>query len=128
MSLVAGAIAALVIFIAGLVSDARIGTILLRCIGGFFVAGIVVWLVAMVLEAKQIVGFDSNIEMPEPSKGGESLEDDETPRAGAKGGEEEAGPSAKDESPSKPDDEKREAEGFKPLADGVRRMETPSES
>ena len=122
MSLVAGAIAALVIFIAGLVSDARIGTILLRCIGGFFVAGIVVWLVAMVLEAKQIVGFDSNIEMPEPSKDGE------TTGAGAKGGEEEAGSSAKDESPSKPDDEKREAEGFKPLADGVRRMETPSES
>lgn len=113
MSLVAAAIAALVVFIAGLVSDARIGTILLRCIGAFFAATAVVWLIAFVLEAKEIVGFDSNIEMPEPA--------DEKAQAkeGAEGQQETGSEAASEEGGET---------GFTPLADTLRHMEAPPKS
>ena len=58
MSLVFAVIAALVIMLAGLLSDARLVTVLLRCVAGFLVAGVCVWLTAMILEHQNIVGFD----------------------------------------------------------------------
>ncbi|WP_072022704.1 hypothetical protein [Selenomonas sp. ND2010] len=65
MSLVFAFISAMVIALAGLVSDVRLMTVLLRSLIGFLVAGAVVWLVAFVLEAKELVGFDRNLELPE---------------------------------------------------------------
>lgn len=65
MSLVFAFISAMVIALAGLVSDVRLMTVLLRSLIGFLVAGAVVWLVAFVLEAKELVGFDRNLELLE---------------------------------------------------------------
>ena len=116
MSLVAAAIASLVVCIAGLISDVRIGTILLRCLGGFLVTGLAVWLIAFVLEAKEIVGFDANIEMSEPDEGGREAERAETDAEGQA------------ESGEKGAVGEKAAEEFTPLADSLRRMEAPSES
>ncbi|WP_416196355.1 hypothetical protein [Selenomonas sp.] len=64
MSLVLAVIAALVVFLAALVSGARISTVFLRSLVGFFLAGAVSWLVLFLLEAKGVVGFDRNLELP----------------------------------------------------------------
>ena len=69
MSLVLAVIAALVVFLAALVSGARISTVFLRSLVGFFLAGAVSWLVLFLLEAKGIVGFDRNLELPEKDVG-----------------------------------------------------------
>lgn len=64
MSLVLAVIAALVVFLAALVVGARIGTVFLRSLIGFFLAGAVSWLVLFLMEAKGVVGFDRNLELP----------------------------------------------------------------
>lgn len=69
MSLVFSVVAALVIMLVGLASDARFVTIALRCLVGFLVAGAAVYLVALVLEAKDIIGFDKNLELEEIVEG-----------------------------------------------------------
>ena len=64
MALVAGAIAALAVGLAGLATEARFSTIFFRGLAGFIVAGLVSYLAAVILELKGWVGFDENIELP----------------------------------------------------------------
>ncbi len=65
MSLVLAVVAALTIMIMGICTGARISTVFLRGVIGFLVAGGCVYLVVMLLEAKDIVLFDKNLEFPE---------------------------------------------------------------
>ena len=58
MSLVFAFIAAMVIVLAGLLSDVRLLTVLLRSLVGFLITGAIVWLAAVILEHQNIVGFD----------------------------------------------------------------------
>jgi hypothetical protein len=62
MSLVFAVIAALVIFLTGLVGDARLLTATLRSLVGFLCAGAFTYLVTFILEAKGWAAFDK---MPE---------------------------------------------------------------
>lgn len=56
-------IAAMVIALAGLISDVRLMTILLRSLLGFLVTCAGVWVVSFLLEAKNLVGFDKNLDL-----------------------------------------------------------------
>ena len=58
MSLVFSVIAALIVFITGIVGDARIATALLRSFAAFVCAGAFTYLVTFVLEAKGWAAFD----------------------------------------------------------------------
>ena len=58
-------LAVLVVSFAGLLSEARMTTILLRDVLGFVVAGTVVYLVMFLLEAKDIALFDKELEFPQ---------------------------------------------------------------
>lgn len=125
MSLVFAVIAALVIMLAGLLSDARLVTVLLRCVAGFLVAGVCVWLTAMILEHQNIVGFDKNLELPDQKeqdkvKSPEELEvEDEAAAQAEKKQEEEAAAEG----------ETGENTGFTPLSqDNLKHMEPPADS
>ena len=63
MSLVFAFIAAMAIVLSGLLSDVRLLTVLLRSAVGFLITGALVWLVTMILEHQNIVGFDRNLEL-----------------------------------------------------------------
>ncbi len=63
MSLVFAFIAAMVIALAGLISDVRLMTILVRSLLGFLVTCAGVWVVSFLLEAKNLVGFDKNLDL-----------------------------------------------------------------
>lgn len=122
MSLVFAFISAMVIALAGLVSDVRLMTVLLRSLIGFLVAGAVVWLVTFVLEAKELVGFDKNLEMMEDPDGEEPKSPEEYEAEDeAAGAEEESGSAemqTKDE----------ENAGFQPLtSNNLKHMEAPSD-
>ena len=75
MSLGMAVLAVLVVSFAGILSEARITTILLRDVLGFLVTGTVVYLVMFLLEAKDIALFDKELEFPQaevqPSEAGE---------------------------------------------------------
>lgn len=58
MALVFSVIAALVVFLAGIIADARIMTALLRSLIAFFCAGLFTYLVVFILEAKGWAAFD----------------------------------------------------------------------
>ena len=58
MSLVFSVIAALIVFITGIVGDARIATALLRSFAAFVCAGAFTYLVTFILEAKAWAAFD----------------------------------------------------------------------
>ncbi|WP_313992031.1 hypothetical protein [uncultured Selenomonas sp.] len=58
MSLVFAVIAALIVFITGLFSDARVATACLRSLAAFVCAGAFTYLVTFVLEAKGWAAFD----------------------------------------------------------------------
>lgn len=60
MALVFAVIAALVIFITGLLSDARVTTACLRSLVGFLCAGLFSYLIAFILEAKGWAAFDKD--------------------------------------------------------------------
>ena len=62
-------LAVLVVSFAGLLSEARMTTILLRDVLGFVVAGTVVYLVMFLLEAKDIALFDKELEFPQETAG-----------------------------------------------------------
>lgn len=69
MSLVFAVIAALVILIAGIMSDARFSTIFFRAGAGFVVAALSVFIITFILEAKDIAPFDKELsESVEDSK------------------------------------------------------------
>ena len=85
MSLGMAVLAVLVVSFAGLLSEARMTTILLRDVLGFVVAGTVVYLVMFLLEAKDIALFDKELEFPqeaaEPPETGEGDAEDEPAEA-----------------------------------------------
>ena len=94
MALIAGAIAALAIGLAGLATEARFSTIFLRGLAGFIVAGLVSYLAALILELKGWAGFDENIGLPQETESSEEesgseeaeKEDGSPTDAGAEGG------------------------------------------
>ncbi|MBO5650216.1 MAG: hypothetical protein J5908_01775 [Selenomonas sp.] len=113
-------IAATVIVITGLSSDARAITVFLRSIVGFISAGLVVYILLKVLAAQGIMDFDAFIEAKDEEALAE-LEGEESSAAGEN--------TAEDESPetgeAKPA-EKGEPAQFEPLSsDDLTRMETP---
>ena len=121
MSLVFAVIAALVIMLAGLFSDARMVTVLLRSVVGFFVAGICVWLTAMILEYQNIIGFDKNLELPDPE------EEDEPKSPEEFDAEDEA--AKQQEAEAATEDETGKDAGFTPLSqDNLKHMEPPADS
>ncbi len=89
MSLGMAVLAVLVVSFAGLLSEARMTTILLRDVLGFVVAGTVVYLVMFLLEAKDIALFDKELEFPqetaEPPETGEGDAEDEPAEAAETG-------------------------------------------
>lgn len=122
MSLVFAFISAMVIALAGLVSDARLMTVLLRSLIGFLVAGAVVWLVAFVLEAKELVGFDKNLELVEnPEEEPKSPEEYEAVDEAASA--EETSPTAEMQASDE------ENADFQPLtSNNLKHMEAPSDN
>ena len=62
MTLVFSVIAALVVFLTGMIADARVTTALLRSLIAFLCAGIFTYLVVFILEAKGWAAFDKNPE------------------------------------------------------------------
>ena len=122
MSLIFAFISAMVIALAGLVSDVRLMTVLLRSLIGFLVAGAVVWLVTFVLEAKELVGFDKNLELMENPDGEEQKSPEEYEAEDEAAEAEEASGSAEMQTK---DEENAE---FQPLtSNNLKHMEAPSD-
>lgn len=126
MSLVFAFISAMVIALAGLVSDVRLMTVLLRSLVGFLVAGAVVWLVAFVLEAKELVGFDKNLELMENPEG----EEPKSPEEYEAEDEAAAAEAAEAEAPSAEMQTSDEDNAdFQPLtSNNLKHMEAPSDN
>ena len=123
MALVFSGIAALVIMIVGLISDARFITIALRCLVGFLATGVVVYLVAFLLETKEIVGFDRNLELEEVLAEEENLHKDASDEDEENAEMEESQVEASDM------DQMSQEEGFQPFDEGnFRHVESPPES
>ena len=123
MSLVFAFISAMVIALAGLVSDARLMTVLLRSLIGFLVAGAVVWLVAFVLEAKELVGFDKNLELVENPEGEEPKSPEEYEAMDEAESAEEKSPTAEMQASDE------ENADFHPLtSNNLKHMEAPSDN
>ena len=115
-------IAAMVIMLAGLLSDARMMTILLRCIAGFFVAGICVWLAAMLLEHQNIVGFDKNLELPDQ-------EENDAPKSPEELEAEDEAAAKQQAAETTAEKETQEDTGFTPLSqENLKHMEPPVDS
>ncbi|WP_318254580.1 hypothetical protein [Selenomonas sp. GACV-9] len=125
MSLVFAVISALIIVLTGLSSDARLTTVLLRSLIGFLLTGALVWLVTFILEMKDIVGFDKNLELIE------SLEEEEPKSPEEYEAEDEAEDEAAAEQEEQQSEEEQENEptGFRPLgAEDLRHMEAPPQN
>lgn len=117
MSLVFAVISALIIVLTGLSSDVRLMTVLFRSLAGFLVAGTVVWLITFFLEARNIVGFDKNLELMEKPEEEESKSPEEY--------------EAEDEQAAAVEETEKSEEPveFKPLgSDNFRHMEVPPDS
>ncbi len=77
ISLVLAIVAAFTILFAGVVGGARISTMLLRALAGWFVTGAVVYLVLLIFELKGWMAFDKDIaeppqgDLPEPDAEGD---------------------------------------------------------
>lgn len=125
MSLVLAVIAALVVFLAALVSGARISTVFLRSLVGFFLAGAVSWLVLFLLEAKGIVGFDRKLELPEKDVAPSAAAEERTDAPEEDDGAPEERPAPQQEAEEISD---AETASFQPLtADGLTHIETVPE-
>ena len=112
MALVFAVIAALAIGLAGLLADVRFSTIFLRSFVGFLLAGIMSYITAFVLEAKEWANFDREVVIDLPDNEEEGLPEE------AQAGEEEAGASTEDEA---------EEGAFTPFsAENLDRVEPPS--
>lgn len=113
-------IAAMVIVITGLSSDARGITILLRSIVGFFSAGLVVYILLRILAAQDIMDFDDFIE----AKDEEALAELEGEEASA--ADENAAEGEQPEADEAENAETGEPAQFEPLSsEEFTRMETP---
>lgn len=121
MSLVFAVISALIIVLTGLSSDARLTTVLLRSLIGFLLTGALVWLVTFILEMKDIVGFDKNLELIETSEA-------EEPKSPEEYEAEDEAAAEQEEQQSEVQQENGPAE-FKPLgAEDLRHMEAPPQN
>ncbi len=121
MSLVFGVISALIIVLTGLSSEARLTTVLLRSLIGFLLTGALVWLVTLILESKDIVGFDKNLELMEELEKEEPKSPEEY--------EAEDAAAAEAETQSTEEEQEHEPAEFKPLgSDDLRHMEAPSQN
>ncbi|MBE6073352.1 MAG: hypothetical protein E7202_02205 [Selenomonas ruminantium] len=121
MSLVFGVISALIIVLTGLSSEARLTTVLLRSLIGFLLTGALVWLVTLILESKDIVGFDKNLELIEELEKEEPKSPEEY--------EAEDAAAAEAETQSTEEEQEDEPAEFKPLgSDDLRHMEAPSQN
>jgi len=121
MSLVFGVISALIIVLTGLSSEARLTTVLLRSLIGFLLTGALVWLVTLILESKDIVGFDKNLELIEELEKEEPKSPEEY--------EAEDAAAAEAETQLTEEEQEDEPAEFKPLgSDDLRHMEAPSQN
>lgn len=125
LALLMAVVAALTIGVAGLISGARISTILLRGLGGWFVALLVVWLVLFIVETKGWMGFDRNIELMAENE--QATEDGAPSDAGDA---QTAQVSVERGEAASPQEEQADAAGgFQPLqAQQLQHMEVPSDS
>ncbi len=107
-----GLVAAFAIGLAGLLADVGLAAVLLRCFAGFLLAGLLSYLVAFVLEAKEWANFDKNLVL-------ESLEGDEESLPGEEGQDQE-------EEAGAPTGEETEEGGFTPFSpENLNRVEPP---
>lgn len=115
-------IAALVIIITGLSSDARGVTVFFRSVVGFISSGLCVYIVLRILAAKDIVDFDDLLKIPdvaEVEEEGMEADAEEAPETEGSPGQE-TGEADKEE-------EGTEAQ-FEPLSsDNLTRMESPEQ-
>lgn len=111
LALVFAVIAALAIGLAGLLADVSFSTIFLRSFAGFLLAGVISYITAFVLEAKEWANFDKEVVINLPENEEKGLPEEAQ-------AEEEAGASTEDEA----------AEGaFTPFsAENLDRVEPPS--
>ena len=125
MSLVFAFIAAMVSVLAGLLSDVRLLTVLLRSLVGFLITGAIVWLAAVILEHQNIVGFDKNLELIDPDESAEPKSPEEYEKEDAASGQ-----SAADEAvTSETEETSAEAGSFMPLSqNNLKHMEPPADS
>lgn len=125
MSLVFAFIAAMVIVLAGLLSDVRLLTVLLRSLVGFLITDAIVWLAAVILEHQNIVGFDKNLELIDPDGPADPKSPEEYEKEDAASGHmaaDEAGNSETEENSAGAGD-------FMPLSqDNLKHMEPPADS
>lgn len=125
MSLVFAFIAAMVIVLAGLLSDVSLLTVLLRSLVGFLITGVIVWLAAVILEHQNIVGFDKNLELIDPDGPADPKSPEEYDKEDAASGQ-----MAADEAVNSETEETSVAAGdFMPLSqDNLKHMEPPADS
>ena len=125
MSLVFAFIAAMVIVLAGLLSDVRLLTVLLRSLVGFLITGAIVWLAAVILEHQNIVGFDKNLELIDPDGPADPKSPEEYEKEDAASGQ-----MAADEAGNSETEENSAAAGdFMPLSqDNLKHMEPPADA
>lgn len=114
MALLFAVISALAIALAGLASEARISTILLRGLAGFLVAGVFSYMTAVILEAKGWADFDADTAL---SQDGETDSEDYE-------GQDDESESSEEDAADLPDVEA--AEEFAPFsADNFEHIEQP---
>ena len=111
LALAFGLVAAFAIGLAGLLADVSLATAFLRSLVGFLLAGLLSYLVAFVLEAKEWADFDKNL-VPDSLQG------------------EEEGPSEEEgtdqEETGAPAEEEPEEGGFTPFSpENLNRVEPP---
>ena len=125
MSLLLGVIAALIVFISALLSDARITTVLLRSVISFLLVTAVLFLVLWILEVKNILGLDKNLELPEDEPTDEELQKmaEEAEKSGTEGAAEDAEEPTEASAPQ----EDSSTAAFQPLRTEAMQHVSPSE-
>lgn len=116
MALLFAVIAALAVALAGLASEARISTILLRGLAGFLVAGVFSYAAAVILEAKGWADFDTDTAL---------LQDEETDSENYDGAEDESEADAEDVAAFSDEEPEEEFAPFS--ADNFEHLEQPPE-
>ena len=112
LALAFGLVAAFAIGLAGLLADVTLTTAFLRSLVGFLLAGLLSYLVAFVLEAKEWADFDKNLVLA-------SLEEEKEESLAEEGTDQE-------EEAGAPVEEETEEGGFTPFSpDNLNRVEPP---
>ena len=113
LALAFGLVAAFAIGLAGLLADVSLAAVFFRSLVGFLLAGLLSYLVAFVLEAKEWADFDKNL-VPSSLKGKEE-----------ESSSEEEGADQEDEAGA-PAEEEPEEGGFTPFSpENLNRIEPP---